>query len=97
MGEGYRLAAGPTSSSVQPDFEAFVGAPRQRVSGGLHRARDETGGTRSEQAAERRTERRRQMSTGTHLQVDASGVPPTLLFLVLVLTALGAIAHAAFI
>jgi len=45
-----------------------------------------------------RTERRRQMSTGTpHLQVDVNGVPPTLLFLVLVLTALGVIAHAAFI
>ena len=27
MGEGYRLAAGPASSSVQPDFEASVGAP----------------------------------------------------------------------
>ena len=38
------------------------------------------------------------MSTGTpHFQVDASGVTPTLLFLVLVLTALGVIAHAAFI
>ena len=38
------------------------------------------------------------MSTGApHLQVDGSGVTPTLLFLVLVLTALGVIAHAAFI
>jgi hypothetical protein len=39
------------------------------------------------------------MSTGTpYLQVDATGVAPTLtLFLVLVLTALGVIAHAAFI
>lgn len=39
------------------------------------------------------------MSTGTpYLQVDADGFAPTLmLFLVLVLTALGVIAHAAFI
>jgi hypothetical protein len=39
------------------------------------------------------------MSTGTpYLQVDAHGVAPTvMLFLVLVLTALGVIAHAAFI
>jgi hypothetical protein len=38
------------------------------------------------------------MSTGTpHFQDDVNGVPPTLLFLVLVLTALGVIAHAAFI
>jgi hypothetical protein len=37
-------------------------------------------------------------TTGTpHFQVDASGVPSTLLFLVLVLTALGVFAHAAFI
>jgi len=90
MGEGYRLTAAPASSSVEADFEAFVVAPRPRLSGGLHRPRDETGGTRSE--------RRRQMSTGTpHFQDDVNGVPPTLLFLVLVLTALGVIAHAAFI
>ena len=39
------------------------------------------------------------MSAGTpYLQVDATGVAPTLtLFLVLVLTALGVIAHAAFV
>ena len=38
------------------------------------------------------------MSTGTpYFQDDVNGVPPTLLFLVLVLTALGVIAHAAFI
>src|SRR6187551_2513437 len=87
MGEGYRLHAARASSSVQPDFEAFVVALRPRLSGGLLRARDDTTGTRSERSC-RRTEQKgdAEMSTGTpHLQVDASGVPPTLLFLVLVL------------
>jgi hypothetical protein len=72
---------------------------RPRLSGGHSVPRQETGGTRSDPAATTATERRRQMSTtGTpHFQVDATGVPPTLLFLVLVLTALGVIAHAAFI
>lgn len=38
------------------------------------------------------------MFAGTpHLQVEANGVAPTLLVLLLVLTALGVIAHAAFI
>jgi hypothetical protein len=38
------------------------------------------------------------MFAGTpHLQVEANGVAQTLLFLLLVLTALGVIAHAAFI
>ena len=37
-------------------------------------------------------------TTGTpHFQAGTTGVPPMLLFLVLVLTALGVIAHAAFI
>jgi hypothetical protein len=99
MGEGYRLGAGPASSSVQPEFEAFVVAPRPRLSGGHRGPRHETGGTRSDPAATTGTERRRQMSaTATpHFQFDAAGVPSTLLFLVLVLTALGVFAHAAFI
>jgi len=97
MGEGYRLAAGPALSSVQPDFEAFVVALRPRLSGGLRWPRDETGGTSSE-SAERQTRKETPMFAGTpHLQVEANGVAQTLLFLLLVLTALGVIAHAAFI
>jgi len=47
MGEGYRLVAVPASSSVQPDFEAFVVAPRRHPSGGLNGLGVDAGGTRS--------------------------------------------------
>ena len=98
MGEGYRLAAGLASSSVQPDFEAFVVVPRPRLSGGSGGPRDETGGTSSDSAATGQIRKETPVFAGTpHLQVNANGVAPTLLFLVLVLTALGVIAHAAFI
>jgi len=58
--------------------------------------RSSTGGRRS---AKLDPERRRVMSAQTpYLEVDAIGVLPTLLLLlVLVLTALGVVAHAAFI
>ena len=97
MGEGYRLGAGRASSSVQPSFEAFVVSRRPRQSAGLSDAPDETSGTRSDSAATGQIRKETPVFAGTpHLQV-ANGVAPTLLFLVLVLTALGVIAHAAFI
>jgi hypothetical protein len=100
MGEGYRLGAARASSSVQRQFAAFVVPLRPRPSAGTAAVTGETAHRRSESAADRQARKETpEMSTGTpYLQVDGTGVAPTLtLFLVLVLTALGVIAHAAFI
>ena len=100
MGEGYRLRAARASSSVQRRFAAFVVPPRPRPSAGPAVLTGETADRRSGTAAQRqlRKETPAMSSEAPYLQVDANDVPPTLmLFLVLVLTALGVIAHAAFI
>jgi hypothetical protein len=100
MGEGYRLRAARASSFVQQQFVAFVVPLRPRPSAGSTAVTGETADRRSETAADRPARKETpEMSARTpYLQVDANGVAPTLmLFLVLVLTALGVIAHAAFI
>ena len=96
MGEGYRLAAAPASSSVQPEFEAFVVAPDHACPVASERplvrlvARSRTQLQRQEQKGDARCPPRDAHSRST------PSASPTLLS-VLVLTALGVIAHAAFI
>jgi hypothetical protein len=56
------------------------------------------GAPAAKQLPQRQNRKETPMFAGTPLlQAEANGVAPTLLFLLLVLTALGVIAHAAFI
>jgi hypothetical protein len=99
MDEGYRLGAARASSSVQHELAAFVVPRRPRSSAGSATSPRETARRRSKTAAQVTDQKGDAMNAGTpSIQVDAVGVAPTLmLLLVLLLTALGVVAHAAFI